>query len=518
MNVFGMSKAWSAGLTASVVALAGVFAGCESQPEPTPQAKPAPKPAPMSTDTPGTTTIYLPGGTASSSVVKLTKSAPTEVSVGQEFDVTVEVTNLTADTTLRDVVVVGSMDGDVEMVSSSPEATMSEGSPSWSLGSLEPGQTETLTITQTATAVGAIVECATVTYTPYACLAINVTQPALQLAKTMPVEVLACDPIPVRYVVTNSGSGPATGVEVRDELPEGLVVAGSGRRVVVAPVGTLAPGESKAFEVELEATTTGALMNRAVASGSGGLTAEDSAEVNVVKPVIVVEKTAPERIFLGRTIDYTISVENTGDGAARDLVVTDTLPANVTLVSASGEGVEDGGEIVWNVGTLPAGGSRDFTVTVRPTDIGEYTNTVTVRGYCVDQTSDTTREAMTDVQGIPAVLLEVVDAIDPVEVGTNTTYVITVTNQGSAVDRDIDLQVTLEEGAEFVSGTGPTEVTGEGRTVDLAPLGSLQPKQKATWQIVVRATGTGDKRFRVEMDTEQIGRPVLETEATNFYE
>jgi uncharacterized repeat protein (TIGR01451 family) len=527
MNVFGMHRAWSACAAASVVAFAGVFAGCESNQDvdlddardrhPVPEQHDATARA-GSAATPGSVTIFLPGGTESSSVLRLTKTAPPEVSVGQEFDTTVEVTNLTSDTTLRDVTVVGSTDGNVEIVSSSPSASSSNGSPSWSLGSIEPGQTQSITVTQKANATGSLVECATVTYTPFACLAINVTEPALQLAKTMPVEVMACDPIPVRYVVTNTGSGPARGVEVRDELPDGLVVASSQRRVVVAPVGTLAPGESKAFEVTLEATQTGELTNRAVASGQGGLTAEDSAVVNVIKPEVSITKTAPERIFMGRTIDYDISITNDGNGPARDVVVTDTLPANVTFVSASGNGTQSGSQVVWNVGTLPVGATRDFTISVRPTAIGDYTNSVNVTGYCVEQTADTTRDAATQVQGIPAVLLEVVDAIDPVEVGTNTTYVITVTNQGSAVDRDIDLKVTLEDGAEFISGTGPTQVTGQGLNVDLAPLASLQPKQKATWQIVVKANAAGDKRFRVEMDTAQIGRPVLETEATNFYE
>ncbi|MEM6334675.1 MAG: DUF11 domain-containing protein [Planctomycetota bacterium] len=519
MNFRDLNKSFMTSLAALSLAMTGVFAGCESNPEPADPVhhdhKVDAAPDTAHEDAPGTTTIYLPGGTPDSSVIKLFRYAPTEVAVGQEFVVTMEVTNLTSDTTLRDVTLIGEASGDVEMVSSSPSAAMSGGVPTWSVGSLEPGQSATVEVTHVATAVGSIVDCATVTYTPFACLAINVTEPALQLAKTMTETVLACEPITTRYVVTNSGSGPASGVEVRDELPEGLVVAGSGRRVVVAPVGVLAPGESKAFEVELEATTTGTFTNVATATGEGGLSAEASDEVTVTKPVLAIDKTGPERLFIGRTMDYSITLSNTGTGEARDTVLVDTLPANVMLVSATDGGVADGQTVTWQVGTLAAGASQTFNVVVRPSDAGEYTNSVMARAFCAESVDDA---VTTRVEGIPAVLLEVVDAIDPVEVGTNTTYVITVTNQGSAVDRDIDLKIELEEGAEFVSGSGPTEISGEGRTVDLAPLGQLLPKQKATWQIVVRAAGAGDKRFRVEMDTAQIGRPVFETEATNFYE
>ena len=75
---------------------------------------------------------------------------------------------------------------------------------------------------------------------------------------------------------------------------------------------------------------------------------------------------------------------------------------------------------------------------------------------------------MTDLQGIPALLMEVVDEIDPVTVGDETTYVITVTNQGSAQDQNVTIVCNLEEAMSFVSGTGTSAVTAEGGTVTMA--------------------------------------------------
>lgn len=50
------------------------------------------------------------------------------------------------------------------------------------------------------------------------------------------------------------------------------------------------------------------------------------------------------------------------------------------------------------------------------------------------------------------------------------------------------------------------------------PYASLAPKQKISWTLVVKANQTGDTRFAVEMNTDQLTSPVNETESTRFYE
>jgi uncharacterized repeat protein (TIGR01451 family) len=195
--------------------------------------------------------------------------------------------------------------------------------------------------------------------------------------------------------------------------------------------------------------------------------------------------------------------------------VVDTLPAGVQLQSATAGAQQNGRMLTWRLGTLAPDASKKLAVNVRPQDAGSFTNTVTARAFCAEEVS---AEATTEVSGIPAILLEVVDVNDPVEVGQNTTYVVTVTNQGSATGKNVTVVCTLEEEMEFVSGTGRTNVTSQGNKVNLAPVTSLAPGAQATWNIVVKANAAGDVRFSVEMTEDQLTRPVRETEATNFYE
>ena len=131
----------------------------------------------------------------------------------------------------------------------------------------------------------------------------------------------------------------------------------------------------------------------------------------------------------------------------------------------------------------------------------------------------------TEVTGIPAILLEVIDLDDPIQVGGEETYVITITNQGSAPDTNIRVVCTLEANQQFVSasgdsGSGTRVVTGtvRGNQIVFQPLASLAPKAVATLRVVVKCTAAGDTRFKLTMNSDQLTRPVDETEATNIYE
>jgi len=70
---------------------------------------------------------------------------------------------------------------------------------------------------------------------------------------------------------------------------------------------------------------------------------------------------------------------------------------------------------------------------------------------------------------------------------------------------------------KYVSSSGPTTASVTGNNVDFAPLLSLAPKAQAQWRVNIEAFSAGDVRFKVIMNSDQLGRPVEETEATTFY-
>ena len=111
-----------------------------------------------------------------------------------------------------------------------------------------------------------------------------------------------------------------------------------------------------------------------------------------------------------------------------------------------------------------------------------------------------------------------VDSPDPVQIGTDTTYTVEVTNQGSATATNVKIICTLPAEETFLSAGGQTAGSASGNTITFAPLASLAPKAKATWTVKVKAKAEGDVRFRTSMIADQLKSTVDETESTNLYQ
>jgi uncharacterized repeat protein (TIGR01451 family) len=237
-----------------------------------------------------------------------------------------------------------------------------------------------------------------------------------------------------------------------------------------------------------------------------------TAVVGAGAPIIEITKSCPELRYLGRDVTFEIIVTNRGDGPALNVVVKDTVTGGVQFVSADSEGARAGNDIVWQLGTLAAGKTRTLKTTLRCDQIGKVLNTATV-SYCAESAASCAFE----VKGIPAILLECVDDPDPTEVGGVLTYTITVVNQGSALGTNIAINCTLPPEEDYVSSTGPTTAKVDGKAVSFAPIPSLAAKATAVFTLKVKGVAAGDVRFKVEMTSDQLGRPVMETESTRIY-
>jgi uncharacterized repeat protein (TIGR01451 family) len=230
------------------------------------------------------------------------------------------------------------------------------------------------------------------------------------------------------------------------------------------------------------------------------------------KPLVDIVKSCPQMRYLGREVTFEIQVTNRGDGPAQDVVVKDTVAGGVQFVSADNHGVREGDTVVWRLGTLDAGKAQTLKLTMRCDQIGLVTNAATV-SYLAEVATGCSFE----VKGVPAILLECVDDPDPIEVGGVLTYTITVLNQGTAVGTNIAVNCTLPPEQEYVSSDGPTTAKAAGKAVTFAPLPTLAPKATAVFRVKVKGVAAGDVRFMVELNSDQLTRPVMETESTQIY-
>jgi uncharacterized repeat protein (TIGR01451 family) len=347
------------------------------------------------------------------------------------------------------------------------------------------------------------------------CASSTVVQPSLVLEKRATPEACGtCEEIKLTYVVRNAGTGTAERVVIRDALPAGLL-ANDGRSTIEIDAGDLAAGVEKTFNVSANAEKRGRYSSSASATSAAGLSARSADPATIVKqPVFAFSCDANNRVFLGRDLDYRITVRNIGDCAAHNAIIRAELPGGANYLSADNSGVLEGRNAVWNIANLPAGQATTVTMRIRPAGVGVARVEATAMSPCAATVSTT---CATEVVGVPAILLEIVDTVDPIEVGDETTFVLMVTNQGSSDDTNVKIVGTLPPTFEFISGSGATPVTASGQTVSISPVGKLAPGANAQWRIVVKAKGVADARSRWELTSDQFKSPIIETESSNLY-
>lgn len=478
--------------------------------EPAPQPLPPPPPPPPVVSNCSAKT-YPCGGCE---VVRLEKCMPPQVQTGAEFEYKIRVTNLTS-SVLTNVVVTDTPVSNFQYKTSNPQADIQGNKLVWVFQSLVPKETKEITGTGIATASGIVQNLADVTYKmPVYVQSVSI-QPSIVLTKTAPAEVSICEPINYTLKIENTGTGPANNVKIVDNLPIGLTTAQCNNKIEI-PIGILPAGTARSILVPIKAQAGGTYTNSATAFADGNITVQSSPVTTVVKqPKLSITKTGPETQYIDQEAAYEITVTNTGDGPAIDTIIEDEIPSGTAFMKASQDGAVIQNKVMWKVAKLNPGDAVKTSAAYMLKSVGTIVNIARASAVCCDTVSITMR---TEVKGIPAILLEVIDLADPVRIGNNTTYRIMVTNQGYTTVTNVAVKAMLEPQMEYVGCIGATNGTlaADAITFDILP--SLAPRAKATWEVTVKAKAVVDVRFRTQIKSDQLDRVVEETESTHFYE
>src|SRR5690606_14588338 len=106
---------------------------------------------------------------------------------------------------------------------------------------------------------------------------------------------------------------------------------------------------------------------------AGNITYGDSFLLEVLSgPDLSLDKSAePATVDAGQTLTYTLAVTNHSSEQASNVIVTDTLPAEVTYLDAGGEGwscAQESGVVTCRIAQLSAGPATPITITVTAPD------------------------------------------------------------------------------------------------------------------------------------------------------
>lgn len=310
-----------------------------------------------------------------------------------------------------------------------------------------------------------------------------------------PTTVYSGDVLSYKLEVVNAGPSTSTTVVLRDTFadlinttvgPTGAgyightlvsggatggtcstTVSGSGRELVcnfaTVPVCT-AGSNCPVVTIDIRPGKDGARPNTAIVVSNGTAdpdhTNEEASAGATITPRadVTVDKTASSStIAAGQLLTYVVTARNIANGmsSASNVTITDTLPLNVTFVSATPSTgtcatkpaanatiIAGNRSLICNLGSIANGSQQTVEVVVRPntgtrgTTISNNVSVVT----STDEPNTANNAGSVDVAiSNPSLdlVLNKVDTIDPVGVGDMTAYTITVVNSGPSAAENV---------------------------------------------------------------------------------
>nr|WP_295864862.1 gliding motility-associated C-terminal domain-containing protein [uncultured Chitinophaga sp.] len=320
----------------------------------------------------------------------------------------------------------------------------------------------------------------------------------LRIVKSGPANQGAGEPMQYTLQVQNDGPSNVQGARIEDVLPSTLlnsawVVTGTGGVSNITPTSGTGnvnvTADIPAGNGTLKVTVTGilspALVNGATVTNTGtvslpaGSTITDpnlSDNTSTVAttvdndPVVRIAKTGPAVVNVGDTIQYRVVVTNGGSGNITGALITDQVPADVTVTSWGAAATDSAqvtgpttgtGNNISTTANIPVGNSNMIIIlingVVNKTSNTSFTNTAVVTAGANKQSSITTTvNQSTDVSIVKS-------GPQQVTAGETVNYTLRVFNAGPV---DVEsLVITDQVPAAVTNVTWKAVVTGTGEVI-----------------------------------------------------
>jgi uncharacterized repeat protein (TIGR01451 family) len=336
------------------------------------------------------------------------------------------------------------------------------------------------------------------------------------------------DPVQVEQELTytigvaNAGPDPAVGATVTDQLPANVTYVSataspggscSGAPALACQLGTIARNGSASVTIKVIPSAVGDLTNTASVSSSTadpdtGNNASTATTTVIAAPppsadLALTKSDSPDPVQVGQELTYTVTVVNAAasTSAASNVVMTDTLPTNVTFGSAAasvGGSCSGTSNVSCQWPSLAPGGTATAAIKVIPTTDADLTNTASVSSATGDPDTNNNSATATTVVNPAAPLsadlsLSKSDSPDPVQVGQQLTYTVVVSNPASSATAASNVVVTdtLPPNVNFGAATASQGACSGTATIS-CQLGTVAAGGSATMTIRVTPTTDAD--------------------------
>ena len=359
---------------------------------------------------------------------------------GDNVTYTVTVTN-DGNADAKAVVVRDVLGKDLKFVSATGTYTFDEATNTitWTVD-VAAGKTETFTVVATVINYGNVTNSLVVGNKTFSK---NVTVPEITPDKTVDNESPNFgDTVTYTVTVKNEGDGNAADVVIVDTLGKGLEYISStgnydNKTNTITWKVNLASGETKTFTVVAKIVGYTDVTNEVTV---GNKTAIVNVDIPEIIPTKDVNNTTPN---LGDTVEYTVTVNNNANTAAKQVVIVDTLGKGLKFINASHNGKYDEvtRTITWIV-DLDAGESVVFSVNATVEAYGNINNTVVVGNKSA--TKNITVPEITPIKKVENTVPNF---------GEEVTYFISVFNSAVVDAKHVVVVDHLDKGLKYFSSS-----------------------------------------------------------------
>jgi uncharacterized repeat protein (TIGR01451 family) len=345
-----------------------------------------------------------------------------------------------------------------------------------------------LTVTKTATPSPVGME-SPLTYTLHYTITGDEAVEAMVLSDTTPLSTTFYAATPTTPPTITLVSAPPTGSRgsVIWEV-SGLWPPGSG---LTQATGTL----TMVVLVDSGLVSGTLLYNAVTISDTTDLTATDeiTTPVYTYADLAIAKTHAPELATPGSLLTYTLEIVNHGPNEAEGVVVNDTLPPEVTFITATTPVTVAPPDLAWPLGTMAVDEVRHITVTVQVgLDVTQtFTNTASVTSDTPDPDPDNNHDD--EPTSPPRPGLELIKTVEPYHAARDMpfTYRLRIVNTGDFTFDPLVLTDTLPSADfHYIRGSGvPADADPIAEpTLVWQDLGPLAPGESLTVSFQVRTT------------------------------
>lgn len=502
---------------------------------------------------------------------------PSQASLGATASFQVQVSN-PGDLPARGVVVTVPTPHGLTYLSSTPPVTPVGSQLEFNLLDIAAKQSQTIAIDYRIDGPGQAQVCANVRtaegLSAQDCVTTALTAPTLAVQIIGPDRGVVGQNLDFEVVVSNAGAAPATKLVIIDTYDPGLQHEIQGK--IEKDLGDLGPGQSRRVGIRFRAATVGRQCHTVEIVGEGGARATAQACVDIsqpagVPPVVVppgsppagsapptgaspsappgepglsVRNTGPSIRNVGEVAEFVIDVTNTGEAAQQGLKLSVDYDPALLKPEAATKGIPATGELIWDLPQLLPGQTQRFRVQCRCLTPGRACNMATITAAnglkmaqeaCVEIRAAAGGQAAAPAETAPAesgpalsaapaaaslespasrITVSVAEQSDPVRVGSETTYFVSVRNPASFPDQQVQLKVALPQELQLLSGSGPTRNRIAGQTITFEPIAELRAGEQVEYRLRVKAATPGTARLDAHVTSRGLAQPLVKNETT----